>query len=77
MGAGGSAITFLGDLHGTVAVALLIGLLFAEEAGVPLPFAPGELVLLAAGLLIATGGLDPWVFVPLALIASVVGSLIG
>lgn len=25
---------------------------------------PGELTLVAAGLLIATGGLDPWLFIP-------------
>ena len=36
-------------------LAPLTGLLFAEEAGVPLPFAPGELTLLVAGLLIASG----------------------
>jgi membrane-associated protein len=56
---------------------LLCGLLFAEESGVPLPFAPGEIVLLAAGLLIAAGGLDPYVFIPLAMFACVVGSIVG
>jgi membrane protein DedA with SNARE-associated domain/DNA-binding transcriptional ArsR family regulator len=60
-----------------VALALLAGLLFAEEAGVPLPFAPGELTLLAAGLLISAGGLDPWVFAPVAVVACVGGSLVG
>ncbi len=60
-----------------MALALLNGLLFAEEAGVPLPFAPGELVLLTAGLLIATGGVDPVLFVPLAMIACATGSLVG
>jgi membrane-associated protein len=60
-----------------VALALLNGLLFAEEAGVPLPFAPGELVLLAAGLLIATGGVDPFLFVPIAIFACVAGALVG
>jgi membrane protein DedA with SNARE-associated domain/DNA-binding transcriptional ArsR family regulator len=60
-----------------VALALLSGLLFAEEAGVPLPFAPGELVLLAAGLLIATGALDPFLFVPIAILACATGSLVG
>ncbi len=70
-------MSFLQGLHGVVALALLTGLLFAEEAGVPLPFAPGELVLLAAGLLIAAGGLDPFLFVPLAMVACVAGSLVG
>lgn len=70
-------LNFLAGLHGAVALALLGGLLFTEEAGVPLPFAPGELTLLAAGLLIAAGGLDPYIFIPLALLACIAGSLLG
>jgi membrane protein DedA with SNARE-associated domain len=41
-----------------VAIVLLCTLLFVEEVGIPLPI-PGELTLIAAGLLIATRGLDP------------------
>jgi membrane-associated protein len=70
-------VNFLQGLHGAVALALLPALLFAEEAGVPLPFAPGELVLLVAGLLIASGGLNPYAFVPLSLFACVAGSVVG
>jgi membrane-associated protein len=70
-------VNFLQGLHGVVAVVLLCGLLFAEESGVPLPFAPGEIVLLAAGLLIAAGGLDPYVFIPLAMASCVAGSVVG
>ena len=70
-------MNFLQGLHGAVALALLPALLFAEEAGVPLPFAPGELVLLFGGLLIASGGLNPYAFVPLVLFACITGSLIG
>src|ERR1035438_9290228 len=70
-------MNFLQGLHGVVALAILGGLLFAEEAGVPLPFALGELTLLVAGLLIASGGLNPYVFIPLALVACVAGSLVG
>ena len=70
-------MTFLSGLHGVVALALLPALLFAEEAGVPLPFAPGELVLLVAGLLIASGGLNPYAFIPLSLVACIAGSLVG
>src|SRR5437016_1923577 len=43
--AAAGGVSFLPGLHG--AVVLFCGLLFAEDAGVPLPFAPGELVLLA------------------------------
>ncbi|PZR85712.1 MAG: hypothetical protein DLM67_25100, partial [Candidatus Nephthysia bennettiae] len=63
---------FIQGLHGTVALVLLCSLLFAEEAGVPLP-TPGELTLVAAGLLIATGGLDPWLFLPLAVASCLTG----
>jgi membrane-associated protein len=70
-------VNFLQGLHGAVALALLPSLLFAEEAGVPLPFAPGELVLLVAGLLIASGGLNLYAFIPLCLFACIAGSLVG
>jgi membrane protein DedA with SNARE-associated domain/DNA-binding transcriptional ArsR family regulator len=69
-------LSFIEGLHGVVAIVLLCTLLFAEEAGVPLP-APGELTLVVAGLLIATGGLDPWLFVPLAIASCVAGSVAG
>jgi membrane protein DedA with SNARE-associated domain len=70
-------VGFLSGLHGVVAIVLLCSLLFIEEAGVPLPFAPGELTLLAGGLLIAAGGLDPFVFVPLAFAVCVAGAMVG
>ena len=72
-----ASVNFLSGLHGAVALALLPALLFAEEAGVPLPFAPGELTLLVAGLLIASGGLNPYAFIPLSLVACIAGSLVG
>jgi membrane-associated protein len=70
-------VSYLQGLHGIVAIVLLCSLLFAEEAGIPLPFAPGEVVLMAGGLLIAAGGLDPVVFVPLAIAAAIAGSMVG
>jgi membrane protein DedA with SNARE-associated domain/DNA-binding transcriptional ArsR family regulator len=70
-------MAFLQGLHGTVAIIVLCTLLFAEEAGVPLPFAPGELTLIVAGLLIAVGAINPFVFLPLAVIACIAGALLG
>ncbi len=64
-------------LHGTMGAIVLCALLFAEETGVPLPLAPGDLILLAAGLLIAAGNLSPWLFVPLAIGAASAGALVG
>jgi membrane protein DedA with SNARE-associated domain/DNA-binding transcriptional ArsR family regulator len=71
------SVSFLAGLHGALAIVLLCSLLFAEEAGVPLPVAPGEVTLLAGGLLIAAGGLDPVLFVPLAIAACLAGALVG
>lgn len=70
-------MTFFQSLHGTLALVVLCSLLFAEESGIPLPFAPGELTLIVAGLLIAAGGLDPFVFLPIAILACVGGELLG
>ena len=64
-------------LHGAVALILLCSLLFVEEAGVPLPIAPGELTLLVGGLLIATGGVPWYLFIPLAFLACAAGAVVG
>jgi membrane protein DedA with SNARE-associated domain len=69
-------MSLIQGLHGAVALVLLCSLLFAEEAGVPLP-APGELILISAGLLIAAGGLNPWLFAPLAAASAEAGATAG
>ncbi|HEY1420890.1 MAG TPA: VTT domain-containing protein [Candidatus Dormibacteraeota bacterium] len=48
------------------AIALICLLLYLEEAGLPLPIAPGEVVLLGAGLLIASRPDLVYLVVPLA-----------
>jgi membrane-associated protein len=58
-------------------VGLVCALLFLEEAGLPLPVAPGEAVLIGAGILIASGAVPVWLMVPLAYLAVVGGSLTG
>jgi membrane protein DedA with SNARE-associated domain len=70
-------VSGLNAFHGWSAVIVLCSLIFVEEAGVPLPMAPGDLLLVGAGVLISTGGLDPMVFLPLALLASVGGAIVG
>jgi membrane-associated protein len=69
-------VTFIEGLYGDVAVVVLCGLLFANEAGVPMP-TNGELILIAGGILVGAGALDPWLFVPLAMVASVGGAFTG
>ena len=59
------------------AIAIVCALLFLEEAGLPLPVAPGEAVLIGAGLLIAGGGAPVWLIVPLAYVAVICGVLTG
>jgi membrane protein DedA with SNARE-associated domain len=56
-------------------IAIVCALLYLEEAGLPLPVAPGEAVLIGAGLLIATGGVPAWLIVPLAYFAVLCGIL--
>jgi membrane protein DedA with SNARE-associated domain len=59
------------------AVAIVCVLLFLEEAGLPLPVAPGEAALIGAGLLVASGAVPVWVMAPLAYVAVIGGVLTG
>ncbi len=68
---------FLTGLHGAVATVLICVLLFIDEAGVPLPFIPNEVLLIVAGLLTAAGSLNPYFFYPIACLALIGGSLTG
>lgn len=70
-------VDFLTGLHGAVATVLICVLLFIDEAGVPLPLIPSEVLLIVAGLLMASGGLNPIVFYPVSCLALVGGSLTG
>jgi membrane protein DedA with SNARE-associated domain len=70
-------VDFLTGLHGAVATVLICVLLFIDEAGVPLPFMPNEVLLIVAGLLIAAGSLNPFIFYPIACLALFGGSFSG
>jgi membrane protein DedA with SNARE-associated domain len=58
-------------------IAIVCTLLFVEEAGLPLPVAPGEAVLIGAGLLVAGGTAPVWLIAPLAYLAVICGVLTG
>jgi membrane-associated protein len=58
-------------------VAIVCALLFLEEAGLPIPVAPGEAVLIGAGLLVASGAAPIWLMAPLAYLAVIGGVLTG
>ena len=58
-------------------VAIVCALLFLEEAGLPIPVAPGEVVLIGAGILVASGATPVWLMAPLAYLAVICGVLTG
>jgi membrane-associated protein len=70
-------MTTLTAFHGALATFVLASLILVEETGVPLPFAPGDLVLLAAGVLIAAGEVSAWAFIPAAVAAGIGGGIAG
>jgi membrane protein DedA with SNARE-associated domain len=70
-------LSFLGVLRGAPSLVIACGLLFLEEAGLPIPIAPGEAVLIGCGLLIATGAVPFWVVLPAAYASVLAGCLVG
>jgi membrane-associated protein len=67
-----------GPAHGgTAALVVICLLLFAEEAGVPIPFAPGEALLIGTGLLLAGGAVAYAVALPAVYSSVLLGSLTG
>lgn len=66
----------INGLYGELGILVLCGIIFANEAGVPL-FINCELLLITSGILISTGAFEPWLFVPLALVATAGGAFTG
>jgi membrane protein DedA with SNARE-associated domain len=67
---------FIRALDGPQAYLLICTLVFVEEAGVPLPFLPGDLILLAAGYLAAVHSTHLALFLPLGYGSAVLGALL-
>ena len=72
-----NALAWVQGLEGLGLAAVICALLFVEEIGVPLPFAPGDLLLALAGVAIAAGRVQPVLMVLLAMGAIVCGALLG
>lgn len=70
-------LTFLTGLHGSIATILICALLVIDEAGIPMWIAPSEVLLIIAGLLIASGAMPLIIFAPLCLLAMFGGSWTG
>lgn len=70
-------ISWLQGLEG-LTLALGIALfLFVEEVGVPIPFAPGDIMLAVGGIAIAGGRVDPVTLVVAVFVATVSGAVLG
>jgi membrane protein DedA with SNARE-associated domain len=70
-------ITWVQDLNGTTLVVVICILMFIEETGVPLPFAPGDIVLAIGGIAVAGGRVNPVLLVSAVAITITAGALIG
>ena len=67
---------FIRDLDGPQAYLLLCSLIFVEEAGLPLPFLPGDVILLAAGYLAAVHSTHLLLFLALGYGSAVAGAML-
>lgn len=70
-------MSLLHGLHGTVAAILICSLLFVDEAGLPLPVAPNEVLLLLTGVLIASDAFPLWAIAPAVFAALLLGMIAG
>ena len=62
--------------YGAWVYGVLFLVVFAETGLVVTPFLPGDSLLFAVGALGAAGVLDPWIAVPLLLVAAIVGDAV-
>jgi energy-coupling factor transport system substrate-specific component len=72
-----SPIAWVQGLNGTTLIVVICVLMFIEEVGVPLPFAPGDLVLAVGGIAVAGGRVNPAILVGAVAVSVTVGAIIG
>jgi energy-coupling factor transport system substrate-specific component len=70
-------ISWVQALQGPALVAVICALMFVEETGVPIPFAPGDLVLALGGIAIAGGRVNPVLLVGAVAVTITVGAILG
>lgn len=58
-------------------IAVICCLIMLEELGIPMPFAPGDLLLVLAGAAIATGHVNPLVVVAATYLSALSGAVCG
>lgn len=64
-------------MHGPAFLGVICLLIFIEECGVPVPFAPGDLLLALTGLGIRHGTIDPVLGTVAVYLATVAGAMTG
>src|SRR5229473_3532549 len=70
-------ITALISSSGYMAIVVICCLILLEELGIPMPFAPGDLLLVLAGVSIATAHLNPLVVVAATYLSAILGATAG
>ena len=70
-------LSSIASLSGVLLIAVIAGLVFVEESGVPVPFAPGDVLLMIAGIAIASDTVEPVPMLAALFAATVVGALVG
>ena len=70
-------LAWIQALNGTTLILVIAALLFIEEVGVPLPFAPGDLMLAIAGIAVAAGQVSVLEAVAVTFVAVVAGAITG
>ena len=70
-------IPVLPGVSGYWLIAVVCGLIVLEEVGIPMPFAPGDFLLVLAGMTVATAHLNPLVVVVAAYVSALLGATCG
>lgn len=70
-------ITALLGLSGYPLIGVICGLIVLEEVGIPMPMAPGDLLLVLIGISIATGHVNPFLVVAAAYVSALLGAVGG
>src|SRR6202165_2957608 len=70
-------MTSIGSLSGDLLIGVIAGLVFIEETGIPVPFAPGDLLLIIAGIAVASHRAEPIPMVAALLLSTILGAMVG
>jgi membrane protein DedA with SNARE-associated domain len=70
-------VTYIEHLQGPALLGVLCLVIFVEECGVPVPFAPGDLLLVICGVAIRHGGLNPVLAVGAVYLTTLAGAMTG